>query len=209
MRKVLIILCLAVLAIQGLPARTARDFFVAAPDDVLRLLPQSTRLDMLDYFEFGSTRPSLNSYGGEARMTSLADATLSFDTDKDVHMQLALIPTAKSDTLLALITTLRMPTADSDIRFFSTDWQPIAQAPFEMPGYADWLSPRGISTREDVQAELPFMPISAGFDPEAKVLRLTNEALDYLDKSRADSISPMIVESKVYDLADGKFILRQ
>ncbi|MDE6334069.1 MAG: DUF3256 family protein [Muribaculaceae bacterium] len=209
MRKALLILCFVLPAIQGLTARTARDFFVSAPDDVLRLLPQSTRLDMLDYYEFGSTRPSINAYGGEARMTSLADASLSFDMDKDVNMQLAIIPAAKSDTLLAVITTLHMPVADSDIRFYSTDWQPIAKAPFAMPGYAEWLSPGGLADRRDVQAELLFMPVSADFDREAKVLRLANKALDYLDKSRADSISPMIVEAKVYDIDDGKFILRQ
>lgn len=209
MKKALLIICLAVLAGLGMAARTARDFFVAAPDAVLRLLPQATRLDMLDYFEFGSTRASTNGFGGEARMTALSDAVLAFDVDKDVNMQLAVIPGLKADTLLALVTTMHMPVADSSIRFFNTDWEPAAKAPFAMPGYAEWLSADGLAGRSDVQAELPFMPVSADFDTEALVLLLNNEAPKYLDESLSDSIAPKIVSSKVYDIKDGKFILRQ
>ena len=209
MKKALVILFAAMLAGIGVAARTARDFFVSAPDDVLRLLPQATRLDMLDYFEFGSTHPSINAFGGEAHMTALSDATVAFDTDKDVHMQLAIVPTAKNDTLLALVTTLHMPAADSHISFFDTAWRPVAKAPFAMPGYDEWLSPEGLTGRDDVLTELPFMPVSAAFDAEGLVLLLTNEAPAYLDKSRTDSIAAKFIPSKVYDIKDGKFLPRQ
>ena len=209
MKKAVLILCMALAAWLGATARTARDFFVAAPDDVMPLLPQSVRLDMLDYFAFGSTRPSTNAFGGEARMTALSDAVLAFDTDKDVNVQIAVIPTAKSDTLLALVTTLRMPVADSDVQFFTTGWEPAPKAPFSMPTYAEWLSAEGLRHSDDVHPELPFMPVSAEFDPEARMLMLSNQAPEYLDKSRRDSIAPRIVASRVYDITDGKFMLRK
>jgi len=208
MKKVLFI-CFGLLVCLGVTARTARDFFVSAPDSVLELLPQSTRLDMLDYFEFGSTRASQNNFNGEARMMSVSDAVVSFAVDKDVNMQIAVISTAQTDTVLALVTTLHMPPADSSISFFDLSWNQVSKAPFVMPAYDEWLTPDGKASRTDVQAELPFMPVNAIFDTEAKVLSLTNEAPLYLDSTRADSIRSKIETSKVYDIKTGKFMLRK
>lgn len=209
MMKKLLSICLALGVCLGVAARTARDFFVTAPDSVVVLLPQATRLDMLDYFEFGSTRASSNTFRGEARMTSVADGVVAFDVDKDVNMQLAVIPVAQADTMLAIVTTLHMPFADSSIRFYNADWKPLAKTPFVMPGYDEWLTPAGAAVSGDVQAELPFMPVKAEFDPEVTVLLLNNEATSYLDSSRVDSISPKIESSKVYDIRGGKFVLRK
>lgn len=186
-------------------ARTATDFFKSAPDSIIRLLPQATRLDMIDYFNFGSTHTSSNAFNGPARMMSVADASLSFNVDEDVAMQLVVIP-AKTDTLIALVTTLHMPVLDSSIEFYDTDWQNVRKAPFVMPSYAEWLSEQGLKDKAKVNMFLPFIPASATFDPEGKTLLLTNEAQSYLDELDYKDLKPLLVGSKVYDLEGGRFI---
>lgn len=205
--KLLIVAAMAFAAVSA-TARTASELFASAPDNVIRLLPQSTRLDMLDYFNYGSTRASANSFQGEARMTAVSDAAVSFELDKGVEMQIAVLPAAK-DTVVALVTTLRMPVPDSYIEFYNTDWKPLAKAPMTMPAYDAWLTPAGREARTDVELELPFMPVSATFDREARVLKLTNEAPMYLEDKKADEMADKLVGTMVYDVVGGKFTLRR
>lgn len=205
--KILIVAAMALVGARA-EARTASQLFATAPDNVIRLLPQSTRLDMLDYFNYGSTRASANAFDGEARMTAVSDAAVSFELDKGVEMQIAVLPAAK-DTVVALVTTLHMPVPDSYIEFYDTAWRPLRKAPMTLPAYDAWLTPEGLAARTDVELQLPFMPVSATFDRDARVLKLTNEAPMYLEDKKADEMADKLVGSMVYDVAGGKFTLRK
>lgn len=194
-----VVLC----ASQGF-ARTVTDFFKSAPDSIIRLLPQATRLDMVDYFNFGSAHYSSNAFNGSALIKAVSDKTLNFKVDKDVSMQLVVLP-AKTDTMIALVTTLATPSLDSSIEFFDTDWHRL-RAPFSFPDYKAWLTPEGSKDRVKVEMYLPFIPVSASFDPEASTLLLTNEAPFYLDELDYKGLKPLLVATKVYDIKDGRFI---
>ena len=206
--KAICLLLIALLAPLGLAARTASDFFASAPDQVVRLLPQSTRLDMLDYFKFGSTRPSSNVFGGEAIMRSVSDGLVGFDVDKGVAMQIAVIPSAAHDTVIALVTTLATPSLQSSIEFYDKDWAPLKNTFFRIPAYDDWLSPEGLADRSTVALHLPFMPVSYSFDPDVTMLRAHNEAEAFLDKDEYKALAPRLIINKVYDLTFPKFKLQ-
>lgn len=189
-------------------ARTASDFFKTAPDKTIRLLSQNTRLDMIDYYNFGSTHTSSNSLQGSAQMKSLSDNSMSFDIDKDVNMQIVVLPT-KTDTVIAVVTTLSSPVPDSSIEFYNTSWQPIRKVPFAMPAYSDWLTKEGASDPVTVNLYLPFIPVYATFDPEGKTLLLVNQARKYLDKDDYAKVEPKVIATKMYDVVQGQFRLHK
>lgn len=186
-------------------ARTATDFFKSAPDSAIRLLPQATRLDMVDYFNFGSTHSSSNAFNGLAMMKAVSDKTMSFQVDKDVTMQLVVLP-AKNDTVIALVTTISTPALDSSIEFYDTEWKPLRRPPFAFPAYNAWLTPEGLGDKVKVEMYLPFIPVSASFDPEGNTLLLTNEAPFYLDELDYNGLKPLLVATKVYNVNAGRFI---
>ena len=192
----------------GLEARTVADFFKTAPDRVLPILPQNTRLDMIDYFQFGSSHASSNAFQGEARLNALSDAVAQFEADKDVELQMAVIP-AKNDTVIALITTVNTPAPVSSIEFFDKNWNALSKAPFAMPKYAEWLNIKAADEVALLKLSLPFMPVSASFDPDATLLRLENTASKYLEKEEFEGIAPKIQEFKIYDLVQGRFVPRK
>ncbi len=208
LRRILAVLALT-LAIAGVAGRTASEFFVAAPDRIIRLLPQSTRMDMLDYYRFGSDRPSINRFGGPAILRGEHDAVVEFEVDKDVEMQLAVIPAGKSDTIVALITTCKLPAADSSIEFFDPSWRPLTKGMPAVPAYAVWLTGEGAAKADEINVRLPFIPCSAAFNDDATVLTFTNEAGHYLDSEVAEKLMPLLVPSIVYDIVDGHFKLRK
>lgn len=189
-------------------ARTASDFFTSAPDAVVRLIPQSVRLDMVDYYAYGSTRASDNYFGGPARITALSDTVLDFDVDDAVKMQFAVIP-AKSDTVIAVVTTIQIPMAESSIKFYDTSWTPVAKNPLVIPEYSAWLTQEGVKKQSDLKPYLPFIPIAASFSPDGKSLVLTNESKEYLTKAQAKEFAPWLIDSKTYDINLGRFTLRK
>lgn len=170
-------------------ARTASDFFSQAPDAVLPLLPQSTRLDMLDYFNFGSSKTSANHLGGQSCVTEVSDRVVSYRLSERGSGQLAVVPFG-TDTLLAVVTTLSTPVPDSSIDWYKADWTQIP-APVAIPKYTDWLTPAGRADEDHAHSMAPFLLISAEFTPDASSLNLTNHASSYVaaaDSAAADSL---------------------
>lgn len=188
-------------------ARTAADFFIDAPDDVVSLLPRNSRLDMVDYFNFGSRHTTANITGGEAIVKRLTERVAEIVPDDDVNIQIALL-VADGDTTLAVSTTLRTPFANSDMRLFNTDWTPVGHPAFQLPSYGEWLSEEGVSHEEELRMEMPFMPVSALFNDSATVLTLSNEAPYYLSDDDYDTMKPFLLGSRVYDIDGSNFLLR-
>lgn len=204
MNRTLAAIILSAIVAFAATARTASQFFAQAPDSIVRLLPQSTRLDMIDYFDYGSTRPSDNYLGGSARVIASTDRLIDIQIDENVEMQIALVA-AKADTIVAVVTTVRVPYADSSIKFYDTAWRPLRKPPLAMPAYDEWLTDEGRLHRADIRIALPFMPVSASFDDDASHLRLTNHASQYLGNNPGEPYNQWIVGEKNYTATHPKF----
>ncbi len=187
---------LAAAAAFNSAARTAADFFASAPDAVIRLLPQSTRLDMLDYFRFGSKKTSPNHLGGQAAVTAEETATVNYSISDRANGQIAMLTTRK-DTILAVVTTVLTPLPDSSIEWFRADWTP-APPPVAMPRYSDWLTDEGRQSTGRATEIVPFMLVKATFDPGATLLTLTNAARDFVAPELRDEADRLIIREKSY-----------
>lgn len=180
------LLCVAAACAPAAEARTAAEFFASAPDAVIRLLPQSTRLDMLDYFRFGSDKPSANNLGGEARVTAEGPATVKYTLSGRAHGQLAVLASER-DTVIAVVTTVLTPVPDSSIDFYYTTWQPVgAHAP--LPAYSDWLTPEGHANADRAAELVPFVLGEALFDPDAGWLTISSGAADFVAPEVRDEV---------------------
>ena len=201
-------LALAVAAALTGASRTASDFFANAPEAVVRLLPQSTRLDMVDYFNYGSKKASENFFGGPARVIALTDNRIEVQIDEDVTMQMAVIP-SKTDTIIAVVTTVAVPARDSSLKFYGSDWQPLKKSPIAAPAYEDWLTKEGRPDFEEISMLLPFIPASAEFSDDASTLTFRNSAAQYLSADDFNRLSPKLKDAVVYDINSGRFTLRK
>lgn len=178
----------------GAAARTAADFFTSAPDSIYRMLPQSTRLDMLDYFRYNSPHASPNNLGGEARITAESERALSYELTGHSRGQLAVV-TTPADTLLAVVTTVPTPLPDSRIDWYRTDWTP-APAPVALPAYADWLADGASEARAREIA--PFLLVDAWFSPQADVLILHQNASGFVSDALSAEVDSLFRQSITY-----------
>lgn len=166
-------------------ARTAADFFGAAPDSVYPILTGSTRLDMIDYYNYGSDRSSDNRLGGHSRITAQTDRTLGYELSERSSGQLAVLVPAPGDTVIAVVTTVPTPLPDSEIAFYTTDWR-AAAAPVALPAYSDWLSDEGRRRADRAAGLVPFVTAQATFSPAADTLTLVSGVGSYLAPADRD-----------------------
>lgn len=166
-------------------AVTAAEAFAKAPAAVFPTVDSLTRLDMIDYFNSGSAKASRNLLRGDCRVTAVSDARLDFESSDISTHSIELLPAAKGDTVVMLISTMRTPAEDSRVRFFTTSWRELPGM-MDSAGLADWLTPEGRRDRVDVENAVPFILATATYDPATSILTLACDPAAYLPKEGAD-----------------------
>ncbi len=195
---------LAAAAVLGGAARTAADFFIDAPGSVMPYTDTNLRLDMLDYYRYGSDRAMPDRASTPLRITGENDRTMTVAVGEEgARVQLAVLPAGK-DTLIAVVTTVMLPAPDSRVDLYNKDWTPARVKAPRWPVYSDWL-PEGDS---DSEARLPFVPAEAAFDSTATVLTFTCRADSFLAPEEYDMLRASLVPEIVYDVK-GKTIKRR
>lgn len=186
-------------AVLGCRALTAVEAFETAPASVFPTLDRLTRLDMVDYFNAGSDRPSRNKLQGQARILSIAPEMLTVETSAVATHTIHLLPRkAKADTIIMLISTLKTPTEDSAVKFFTSSWQPIKRGLFMSPELSDFVSPRHRSQMADIENASPYTLATATYDPGSSTLTITNNLSDWLPSDVSAMMQPVMVPKLQY-----------
>lgn len=137
---------------------------------------------MIDYFNSGSSVKSENRMGQKIGLTELKDELIAWQDDDSVATAIAVLP-LKNDTLLMVIRTVVTPMPDSDITFYDKSWQPYEKKVFQQPTLRDWLSVNDKNTVANAEEVLPFMLVTAVYNPDEKLFVLTNRTEDYFVES--------------------------
>lgn len=197
MKRLVAILLPTLIAAIAVAGRTAADFFVSAPTSIMPLLDENTRLDMLDYFRYGSSTASANRFDGQARLTAEDSLSVSYELTKTAVGQMAVLE-AGGDTIVMVITTVATPHPDSAVAFYDKSWKPLRKAVIDLPGRDDWLV--GDPGDDD---PLPFVLAEAVYDPAGRVLTFTNVMDRYF------AVAPDYLRRSISYTFDGKKFKKQ
>lgn len=157
---------------------TAVTAFVNAPTEVFPTIDRMTRMDMVDYYNSGSQRPSKNAFKGDARILSASPRQLTVSTSDVSVVELSLLE-QKKDTMIMVITTLSTPVEDSYVKLYTREWKPV-DGLFVVPLLDDWTREEARERREDLENSIPFMLARCSYVPETNTLTLTNNLGSYL-----------------------------
>lgn len=203
MKQAIALLITALATVWTGAARTAADFFAAAPAEAVPLLKTNTRLDMLDYYNSGLPTASDNSLGGRSRITALSDNALTVELSRDATLQLAVVPAGR-DTVVAVIETIRTPMADSGIRLYrASDWRELP-AP-ALPGVREFAPADMRKNMKTGDSDGIFF-VRAEYEPESGLFRFTDTtAAYYTDADRPESLKKLRPNITMR-LSKGRFI---
>ncbi len=85
------------------------DAFTNAPMSVFPLLDKNARLDMVDYFNSGSSTATQNSLQGRSRVTELTDNDIKIAMTDASSYQLSILTDKSNGGCIALISTVATP----------------------------------------------------------------------------------------------------
>ena len=189
-------------------ARTAADLFVAMPESVLPLFSDTQRQDMVDYYRYGSERGTVNLFGGQSRVISESDGLLTVAVAENSQIEVAVIA-SKSDTIVALISTVSLPAKDARIDFYDRNWQPLRRQPVAMPEFTEWITKEGEAHLAEITLALDFMPMTISYDAEASTLTFHNNCEGLLASEDAERLRPWLYQDIIYDIKGTKFRRRK
>lgn len=205
MKHILITLVLLVLA-TGLDARTVRDFFASEPDQLFTLIPRTTRLDLLDYYDNGTIVQASNNMGTGTQLDTVTDNFMRLHTSDIKVVELRLMRW-KSDTIIAVVETVETPVKDSRITFYNKHWYRLREIkPFKMPTLDDFILP---TVKKDKRRELlegiPFPLIELTFSGDDFAQLTARHGLaEFLTKEEWARLKPYFRPTLTYRIQGGK-----
>lgn len=164
---------------------TVRDIFKKIQNPSLEILPISTRLDMLDYWDVDSIYKAINALGGISYLESLSDNYMKVKISKVSSLEIKILPMKKGRLILTVYTIGDSPQAkDSELKFYDEALNELpADKHFVMPAVKDFFEiPKGSKTSmKELEQMIPFPTIEYSANAETNNLKakLTVEA--YMD----------------------------
>lgn len=124
MKKILILL-FVVFATVG-QAKTMREILVAMPDSVVPYLNKNMRLELVELMDMHVTPEVKNSLAGVSKIDTLTADYLQLTLNKVTTLEMKLLARGENgDSLLCMIKTVAAPEKESEISFFSQQWEPL------------------------------------------------------------------------------------
>lgn len=188
---------------------TAADLFVSAPASVFPTIDPLTRMDMIDYFQAGSGKPSKNLVGGECRIIEESPEKLTVKTSDVSEYTLAVLPASSGKgKIIMLSRTLKTPVEDSTVAFYTTGWKEI-KGLFTVPTLEEWLLPEGKKNRKDVENAVPFVLAKLEYFPDRQAMTFTNNLPEYIPEESLGVARSSLRKSLTYKWNGKRFVMEK
>ena len=125
MPKSILFALLLLVATTAYGRRTIDTYFISAPTQLLPQLDANNRKDLIDLFDAGLESRITGPLGGNIEIGSIDDRQITVHFSPASTLQIALLPTADTVGVIAVIHTVDLPAPDSRITFYDTQWKPI------------------------------------------------------------------------------------
>ena len=206
-------LCMMVCFSSVAEAKTIRELFADEPDDIFILLPKSTRLDMLDYFDVGKMvkmENSLSSGKKVSRLLKVTDSSIDVAVTQSSQVSMTLLTSAKADSVIAVVQTYQVPYFDSQISFYDVDWNKLNTSKyFDAPTVKSFILP-GTDKKivNDILQSVKFALISYSIEQADNgdvTLTASLNLEGVMVKEDYDRIKDYLSKTIVYRLSNLKF----
>lgn len=208
MKKIIVILALALYVAAGGSAKTiespdtltASYVFKNIPLEVLESLRQSTRLDMLDYYEQAdSLWKAPNAMEGYSQLETVTPDYLKLMISPVSTLEIKILSSGKGFGKRQIAMTIYTVggngvSKDSSVDFFDAQMMPLRQKDFlKMPEMKDFFDLRnsGID-KKDLQEAMPFQTVEFTTGPGEAPLTATFTTLDHSPKEIQDKFRPLL-----------------
>lgn len=210
-RKLSVLLCVALLGWGGLRAQEAKTYFKNMPDSVCPLLSAVNRADFIDFLESKMRAEVTNNFGGKSEMTDLSPDYIRVKMTSQSSWQMKLLPVNDSTKVICVVATSCAPACDSHIRFYTSDWKelPVSSCLPALPVLDDFIAEASDTVDayayQDARSQADMLLMKAELSAEEATLAFTFTTTDYMDKETAEKLKPFVRRPIVYTWKRGRF----
>lgn len=204
----------AMLMLWLLPANAqqAKQYFVSMPDTILPLLTEINRADCIDFLESNMRAIVTNRLDGKSEMTTLTDNYIEIKLSEQSSWQMKVLALNDSTQVICTVFTACAPACDSHIKFYTTQWESLSLADYiqTMPTLSDYL-PQLNETDYDIQTlnavkQADLLLIKMQLSADDNTLVCSFDTPQYMEKSAAQKLTPLLQKPVVYNWNSGKFV---
>lgn len=203
MRRLILSLCICVLAGWSAGAQDMAAVFTAMPDPMVPQLENAWRKDLIDLFRSGKETRLKNRMNGTSVLKQLTPDYLLLQVTDNSMIEMKLLPLINNTFVICQVTTVEGPVPDSRVSFFTTEWEPLAAADLFTPVTADWFIREGADRQEaafqDAVSRLDMDLIKYSLSPDSATLTATYTTPLYLSEEDRAKVMPYLKDvPKVY-----------
>lgn len=172
--KKLISILIGIASVVGVQAQDMKALFVSMPDSIAPLLTKVNREDCIDFLASNMKAEVKNRFGQPTELKKLTDDYLYLQTTSKSSMEMKLLPLNDSVKIVCMVNTVCASACDSEIRFFSTQWQELPKQDYmKLPSVeafylpVDSLKEDFLLLREKADMEL----LKATLSPDSAVFK--------------------------------------
>ena len=196
-------------SLASLQAQEAKTLFVNIPDSLTPLLTKVNREDCIDFLESKMKAQVENRFGKKSEMTELGTDYVRMQMSPQTSWQMKVLELSDTTKVVCLVSTACAPACDSSLRFYTTDWKPLADSQFiSLPVMSDFLSTPDSTTIYDfdeARRSADMLLMKADFSKDNSELTLTLTTPDYMAKETAEKLKPFLRRPIVYHWKNGVF----
>lgn len=164
----------------------AREVFSKLQTQALDILPVSTRLDMLDYWDADSTYKASNVMEGLSWIENLNPGYMKIRLTGVSTLEIKVLPAKKGELIMTVYSVGASPQAtDSQVDFYDASLNKLETGKYlEIPSLDDFFEiPKGSLTKmKEIKELIPFPTVAYSVAADADVLYATLTVEDYLSQ---------------------------
>lgn len=191
------------------PDKGIPEIFVDLPNDILELISQRTRRDMVDYYTYAdSIWEAPNNLNGVSRLVELSSHYAKVDVTEVSSLEMRLLHSKKSD-VVALIYTVRGDAADSKLMFLDTESNRLNEKKFFVePKLKDFFNiPKGsLTTMKEIEQMVGFTTIEYALNPSDETLKARLTIDSRVDQDDYNIIRLFLIDELTYEWNGKKYV---
>lgn len=195
MKKILLLILM--ICTCSLQAQDMKSLFIAMPDSLAPLLTKVNKEDFGDFLASNMKAEVKNRLGKNSEMLKLTADYLDLKMSESSEVQMKLLPVNDSVNVVCVVHTYKGPAADSNIRFYSTQWEELPLSsyltlPKEDAFYKAPVAEADQETYHNLRKQADMYLFVAKLSEKDNTLLYSYTTPDYLDKETAEKLKPFL-----------------
>lgn len=156
---------LLLLLTAPLQAQRVKDMWINMPDSLIPYLNKNMRTELVDFVNMKVKAEVKNLLGEESVMDTLTSNYLCVTLNEAATVQMRMLPQLNGDSIMCMVRSTHGPATDSELSFWSKNWQRLEQKDCTGGAEAQQLLRERLIVKPDTMAEARFKELSEMIEP--------------------------------------------